>query len=247
MKAFAPLPIGSDHSLPAPSQAALFLDLDGTLLDIAPAPDQVTVPPNLLSNLLAVRRLVGSALAVVSGRPIAQLDALLPGVPYAVAGEHGGAIRYAPGQAPVRPALPTAPAHWRAEAERLAASMPGVMVEEKHHGFVLHYRAAPAAGTPLRLALEALLASSADHFALLPALMAWEVRPIGADKGTAVESLMRSPPFASRTPIFIGDDITDEDGMRASVARGGLGLRVDEAFGSPQAVRDWLAEIAREV
>jgi trehalose 6-phosphate phosphatase len=247
MKAFSPLPFPPVQSLPAPNQAALFLDLDGTLLDIAPAPDQVTVPPRLLSDLLAVRRFVGDALAVVSGRPITQLDALLPGVPYAVAGEHGGAIRYAPDQAPVRRALPSAPAHWRAEAEKLAASMPGVMVEEKHHGFVLHYRAAPAAGTKLRLELEALLASAADHFTLLPALMAWEVRPIGADKGTAVEALMRKPPFANRTPIFIGDDITDEDGMRASVARGGLGLRVGEAFGSPQAVRDWLADLAREI
>jgi len=247
MKAFAPLPISPNQSLPAPSQAALLLDLDGTLLDIAPAPDKVIVPPSLLSDLSAVRRLVGDALAVVSGRPIAQLDALLADIPYAVAGEHGGAIRHAPGQATIRRVLPFAPAHWLVEAENLAAAMPGVMVERKHHGFVLHYRAAPSAGTPLRLALESMLASADAQFALLPALMAWEIRPVGADKGTAVDALMNRPPFTGRTPIFIGDDITDEDGMRASIAHGGLGLRVEEAFGSPQAVRDWLADSARDI
>ncbi len=223
----------------------MLLDLDGTLLDIAPAPDQVVVPETLLIDLPALRRSLGHALAVVTGRPVAQVDALLPGVPYAVAGEHGSALRFSPDAAIERQALPSAPAAWLHAAERLAQSMPGVLLERKHHGFVLHYRAAPSAGLPLRMALEAMIAPSADTFVLLPALMAWEVRPIGADKGKAVDALMQHPPFAGRAPIFIGDDVTDEDGMRASRLHGGLGLRVADAFGSAQAVRAWLAACAR--
>jgi trehalose 6-phosphate phosphatase len=246
MNIFPPLPSLPQLALPAPGRAALLLDLDGTLLDIAPTPDQVVVPPSLFADLAVVRRHVGDALAVVTGRPIAQVDALLPSVPYAVAGEHGGAIRHAPEDAIMRAVLPSAPAEWLYAAEELAQSLPGVLLERKHHGFVLHYRAAPASGDALRRALERLIAPEAERFVLLPALMAWEVRPVGADKGTAVDALMQRAPFAGRTPIFIGDDTTDEDGMRASRAHGGLGLRVQTAFGSAAAVRAWLAAAAAQ-
>jgi len=243
MTGFPALPLLPDQPLPDPQKTALLLDLDGTLIDIAAAPDKVVVPGSLPADLLAARWAVGHALAVVTGRPIAQVDALLPGMPYAVAGEHGSASRHAPDETPVRATLPMAPRAWLDAAERLVQAHPGALLERKHHGFVLHYRAAPDAGPALERALMALLARS-PGFVLLPALMAWEIRPHGADKGTAVAALMRRAPFSGRIPIFIGDDVTDEDGMRASRALGGLGLRVDEAFGTPQAVRDWIAGLA---
>lgn len=118
-------------------------------------------------------------------------------------------------------------------------------MERKAHGFVLHYRAAPALGPVLGDAMAALVAGS-DRFVIVPARKAWELRPRGADKGTAVEALMRGAPFAGRVPVFIGDDVTDEDGMAAVRRLGGVGLRVAEAFGAPAGVRAWVQKAAVE-
>src|SRR5208283_5114757 len=146
--------------LPAPSRAALLLDLDGTLIDIAPRPELVTVPDDLPASLLAVRRRLDDALAVVSGRPVAQIDALLPGIAYAAAGEHGGAYRFAPGAELYHPDLPHAPDEWVRLGEAAVAAHPGAFVERKTHGFVLHYRAMPDAEGALR---EAALAIVGAH------------------------------------------------------------------------------------
>ena len=225
-------------------RSALLLDMDGTLLDIAPTPGAVRVAPGLADALRGLRDRLGGALAVVTGRPIEQVDALLPGIPHAVAGEHGGAIRHVPGGPIVRADLPSPPDAWVAEAARLADGYPGVLLERKQRGFVLHYRAVPELGPMLRDAALAIIAPGCERFQLLEALMAWEVRPRGADKGRAVEGLMAGPPFAGRHPIFIGDDATDEDGMRAARALGGFGFRVDAFFGDPDGVRAWLDRAA---
>jgi len=228
---------------PLPPHAALLLDLDGTLLDFAPTPDAVIVPPDLPDTLRRLRATLDDALAIVTGRPLEQIDALLPGIPYAVAGEHGGAIRHAPGEPIERAALPAAPAAWLAQAEIFAGAHPGVLLERKARGFVLHYRLAPESGPRVHEALRAMIAGSEDSFALLAAHMAWEVKPLGADKGSAVERLMQRPPFAGRIPVFIGDDTTDEPAIALATALGGAGLHVARDFsGSPQAVRDWLAQ-----
>lgn len=238
-----PLPAFGEQ-LPALGRAALLLDLDGTLLDIAPAPDRVVVAPRLPETLRRLRGLLGDALGIVTGRPIEQVDALLPDIPYAVAGEHGGAVRHAPGAAVERPLLPEPPSEWLEAAARLAAMHPGVLLEAKQRGFALHYRAAPQHGESLGRALEALIRGRADQFALLPARKAWEVRPRGADKGTAVRELMARPPFAGREPVFVGDDVTDEDAITAARDAGGAGLRVPDVFGDASGVRAWLAELA---
>jgi trehalose 6-phosphate phosphatase len=230
-------------SLPPIQRTALLLDLDGTLLDLAPAPDQVVVPAGLCATLRVLRQLLGDALAIITGRPVETVDALLEDVPFAVAGEHGGAIRHAPAQRLERPELPTPPEAWLAAAGRLAAAHRGALLERKARGFALHYRAVPAAGPVLRDALAALLAGSTD-FELLPAHMLWEVRPRGVDKGKAVARLMACAPFLGRLPVFIGDDVTDEDGIAEALALGGVGLRVPESFGGPAGVRAWLRDSA---
>ncbi len=229
--------------LPPLARAALLLDLDGTLLDIAPTPDSVVVPPSLPTTLQRLRPLVGDALAVVTGRPIETIDALLGDCIQAVAGEHGGAIRHAPGLPIERPDLPIPPDPWLEEAAALAARFPGSMLERKARGFGLHFRLAQEAGPVFHAALSSLLAGS-EQFRLLQGHMLWEVRPVGVDKGDAVAALMRSPPFAGRQPVFIGDDVTDEDGMRVARAMGGAGLRVQDAFGDPAGVRAWLKQAA---
>ena len=240
------MPLNGPLSALEPARSALLLDMDGTLLDIAPTPDLVRVAPGLTEALCRLRDAMGGALAVVTGRPIEQVDRLLAGVPYAVAGEHGGAIRHAPGAEVVRASLPNPPVEWVIEAARIVEAHPGAVLEQKQRGFVLHYRAAPSLGPALRDAVLGLIAPLAGQFQLMEALMAWEVRPRGADKGSAVDTLMTEAPFAGRKPIFIGDDVTDEDGMRAARALGGAGLRVDRYFGGPADVRAWLARAAAD-
>jgi trehalose 6-phosphate phosphatase len=231
--------------LGATGNAALFLDFDGTLVEIAPRPDAVDIPTGLPGLLQRLAAGLGGALAVVSGRRLADLDQFLP-VPLAKAGDHGAAVRPDPAALAITPVLPTPPVAWRARAVALLERHPGTLIEEKAHGFVLHYRQAPAAGPPARALLAAMVAEQPDAFTLLEALMAWEIRPRGVSKASAVRTLMAAPPFTGRTPIFIGDDVTDEEGMAAARTLGGFGWRLQDAFGSPAALRAWLADALRE-
>ncbi len=227
-----------------PPRAALLLDLDGTLLDLAPTPAAVVVPAGLVETLRRVRARLDDALAVVTGRPVEQIEALLGDAPYAIAGEHGGVLRPAPGAALVHAGLPDLPPGWLRAGRAAAAANPGALLEPKSRGFVLHYRQAPDAGPALEAAARAIVAPRADAYAVLAAHMAWEIKPRGADKGTAVATLMQTPPFAGRAPVYVGDDVTDEDGMRVARAAGGLGLRVQDVFATPSGVRAWLTELA---
>ncbi len=224
---------------------AFLLDLDGTLIDIAPTPDAVTVAPGLLDDLRVLRNRCGGALAIITGRSLREVDALMGDAPFAVAAEHGTMLRHAPGETPVMHAVGDVPAHWLAKAQQLAAANPGVVLERKRYGFVLHYRGAPAARPAIENALRALLDGVAG-FTLLAAKMAWEIRPAGADKGFAVRAIMARAPFAGRLPVFVGDDVTDEDGIEAAVSLGGAGFRVDEVFGDPDGVRAWIADLAQQ-
>jgi len=225
----------------APDLAALFLDFDGTLVDIAPCPEAVTVPPDLPALLARLAGRLGGAVAIVSGRPLTQLEALLP-VALPMAGDHGATLRLGPG-APVKGRdLPVPPPDWLSRAKALAAGFPGALVERKAHGFVLHYRLAPEAADIARAVLER-MAAAQDDFVVMPARMAWEVKPRAISKGTAVAELMAQPVFVGRRPIFIGDDVTDEAGFEVARAAGGLGLRLQDAFGTPAALRSWLARL----
>jgi trehalose 6-phosphate phosphatase len=230
-------------ALPPFQRAALLLDMDGTLIDLAPTPDAVTVCPGLPDALVSLRDALGGALAIVTGRPIETVDRLFGDAPGAVAGEHGGAVRYAAGAPVERPDLPAPPPRWIDTAEALVRSFPGALLERKARGFALHYRQAPEAREVFHTALQAMVETS-PGFQLLPAHMLWEIRPLGADKGRAVVALMQRPPFAGRLPVFIGDDVTDEDGMRECRKLGGAGYRVDAVFGDTAGVRSWLRRSA---
>jgi trehalose 6-phosphate phosphatase len=226
-------------------RGAVFLDFDGTLVDIAPTPEAIRVPPGLPPLLAQLARTTGGATALLSGRTIEALDRFLMPTRLAAAGEHGAVLRRNGNGARERQAHLAVPPAWLAAAEVMVASRPGAILERKPAGFTLHARACPGALPAFVDALSAMVAVD-DRFALLHAHMAVELRPAGTDKGRALMALMEQPPFAGRVPVFVGDDVTDEDAISAALALGGIGLRVDEAFGSPDGVRAWLATIVAE-
>jgi trehalose 6-phosphate phosphatase len=228
---------------PLASNAALFLDIDGTLLDIAARPDAVVIPHGLPGLLTALRNKLGGALAIITGRPLAQVDDFFPG-PLPAAAEHGAILRDAGGTLHEIAARPAAFAHWLETLNAEAQNIPGVIIEVKAVSLVIHYRQAPDSARRLRALAESLIAGSGPEVALLPAHMAFELRPRGAGKDSALAWFMDRPPFAGRIPVFIGDDTTDEPAIALATSRGGAGLHVARDFaGSPQAVRDWLAAL----
>lgn len=220
---------------------ALFLDLDGTLLEIAATPESVVVPPGLPELLANLHGLLGGAVAIVTGRSIGFVDTLLrPFVPVA-AGEHGAALRYQDGKMEEMPKGLAVPDAWREALEAAAQRWPGVLIEPKPHGVAVHYRLVPERGNDVWRLVRALVPQDHPWFRLIPAREAVEIGPRGVSKGRAVERLMAHQPFKGRRPIFVGDDFTDEAGMEAARQFGGEGLRVAEVFGGePAAVRAWL-------
>ena len=224
---------------PVPDSPALFLDFDGTLVEIAPEPDKVIVSDALPGLIEALVARTGGAIAVVSGRRVADIDRLLA-VPVAAAGMHGLERRAAPGaavsQAPPPPEIATLReriAGW----EKLAS---GVVMEDKGAGLAVHYRAAPALEGAVKEAMRAFVADL-DALHLIEGKMVVEAKAAGVDKGTSVAAFMKAPPFAGRTPLFIGDDVTDEDGMRAAQQLGGIGIKVGDG---PSVARYRLPDVA---
>lgn len=219
---------------------ALFLDFDGTLVDIAPRPDAVAVQPGLVPALAALAASLDGAVAIVSGRPAADVDRLL--APLALPGGfgHGAELRLPNGELAPTPAARPLPPSWLDRLSAAAAGWPGVLVEPKQHGVAMHYRQASERRDDVLALLEDCVAEAPD-FALLPAHMAFELRPRGATKALPVGTLMQHPPFHGRLPVFVGDDVTDEDGMAAARRLGGFGLRVGSDFTDPAEVRAWLA------
>ncbi|MDE8347607.1 MAG: trehalose-phosphatase [Acidocella sp.] len=218
---------------------ALFLDIDGTLIDLAATPDAVTVPPGLPERLRQMQTRLGGALAILSGRKLADIDNLLgSGLPCAA--EHGALLRDAAHNITHTAARPAEYGAWLKILNRYVAAMPGLLVEEKQFSLVLHYRRAPEHEAELRQLAEQLIAGSSDAI-LLPAHCAFEFKPRNGNKGDALAYFMTTPAFLNRIPIFIGDDTTDEPAIAAADRLGGHGLHVARNFGgSTDAVRDWL-------
>jgi trehalose 6-phosphate phosphatase len=222
-------------------KSALFLDLDGTLLEIAATPELVVVPPALPSLLGHLHHQLEGAVAIVSGRPLGQIDQLLAPFRASAAGEHGVTVRFADGTVEEMPVGVAVPEDWRAALDQAAERWPGVRIEAKPHGLTVHYRLAPEREAEVWELVRAVVPADNPWFRLIPAREAVEIGRRSASKGDAVERLMAHAPFHGRKPIFIGDDFTDEAGMSMARRLGGVGLRVAEAFGGdPAQVRAWL-------
>ena len=211
------------HFMIAAADCALFLDFDGTLVDLAARPDRVVVPPELKIALATLQKRLGGRLAVISGRPVAELDALLAPLVLPAAGVHGMEWRGADG---VMHRLPPPPLdRVRAVASDLAARHPGLWVEEKHGALALHYRQAPALETLCRATLREAVGSQ-PGLLLMEGKMIVEIKATGVDKGTAIRDFLAEPPFAGHRPLFAGDDTTDEAGFAYVQDIGGSGLKI---------------------
>jgi trehalose 6-phosphate phosphatase len=225
---------------------ALFLDVDGCLLDLSDTPGGVIVPRGLPARLDALSRQLDGALALVSGRTVACLDALFDPLRLPAAGLHGLERRHAN----LRTAAPAAPvvlAEIRDEAHRLAAKYPGALVEDKGAAIALHWRADPLAAADLQAFAVAAL-PRLPGYRLQQGDHVTELRPARADKGDAIAAFLGEAPFRDRLPVFAGDDLTDEHGFDIVNARGGVtvlvGAREPSAarwqLRDPAAVRAWL-------
>jgi trehalose 6-phosphate phosphatase len=231
------------------SRTALLLDVDGTLLDIAATPTDVAVPEALRTSLGDLIERSGGAVALVSGRTIETLDRLFSPLIAPAIGGHGAEMRIASGTAVLKRSVVLSKS-LRHNLHLLAQIDPHVLVEDKFHSIALHYRLAPRQEAFLKKEVSALVLNTSEDVEFLFGKSVIDVKPKLFSKGTAVRELMTCEPFAGRTPIFIGDDTTDEaafavmpdlKGFAYSVGR--LMTGAQGTFASPQDVRSWLARI----
>jgi trehalose 6-phosphate phosphatase len=205
--------------------SALFLDFDGTLVDIAAQPEAITVPAGLVQTLAELSGYLGGALALISGRPIAQIDAFLHPLRLPAAGVHGAERRSFNGDLTLVHTHPLE--HVEQVASALADRHPGLRLEVKRGSLALHYRQAPELEQLCVEAMQEAVARS-PGLALLRGKMVVEAKPGGATKGHAIEAFMHEPPFSGRLPVFVGDDVTDEVGFATVQRLHGLGVKVGE-------------------
>lgn len=231
---------------------ALFLDVDGTLIEIAPRPDQVRIPPRLPPLLLRLNSLLDGALALVSGRSLADLDRLFGGIGLAAAGQHGLELRDPTGSV-TRTAIDGEElAEITAQLEGYVRSAPGTLLEEKGMTVALHFRNVPEREAEARALAQALLQRHGERFHVQEGKMVLEFKPRGVDKGTVIERFMTLPPFAGRLPVFVGDDVTDEHGFAAVNRLGGISIQVGDreptaaGFRTPSvgSMASWLEQLA---
>jgi trehalose 6-phosphate phosphatase len=227
-----------NDQLPLPGRGAhwaFFLDVDGTLADIAPTPGAVEIADHARDTLSRLVAACDGAVALISGRTIADVDRLFAPLHLPVAGLHGLERRDANGHQSRTvhdaPALGAA----RAAFENFAADHPGTLIEDKDIALALHFRQAPAAEADAEALAAVLIAASNGALVLQRGKMMVELRPGGGDKGTAVRAFMTEPPFAGRLPVFVGDDVTDEAGFAIINEMNGTSIRVGD--GTPTCAR----------
>lgn len=212
----------------AAPRLAIFTDFDGTLVELAETPDSIFVPQTLPQALERAARELDSALAVLTGREIGDIDKYLAPLILPVAGAHGTQRRRADGSMDMPDAAITSSAAAIAHAiEPLVTAHQGLAIETKNGAVALHFRQAPELETACRIVMEDAIKQVPD-FTLMSGKMVFEARPRGITKGTALRAFMNEEPFLDRTPIFIGDDTTDEDGFSAAQDLGGIGIKLGE-------------------
>lgn len=234
-----------------PDRYALFSDFDGTLVEIADRPEQVVVPADLAINLWRVRQMLGGALAIITGRPLRQVEAYIGAAGLEASGLHGIEFNF-PLSASGSPPVPAVPRALVSEVVKVVAAETGFRLENKGAILAVHFRQAPAAGGRLKAALEAIIERLKLEHHLKEGRAVIEIIPNGTSKGTALAEFLRRTPYASRIPVMMGDDKADEDAFAVAHEAGGLGLKVagehfragDEPFRHAGEVRAFIAALA---
>lgn len=219
--------------------ASLFLDFDGTLVELEARPDETRVNDRVRTLMARLSAKLDGRLAIISGRPLDQIDALFGGAEFAISGSHGLEVRMPDGSlsVPIRPVgLDLA----LSEVRGLAARHEGLVIEDKPFGVSLHYRLAPHTEAECQALVRAM--AEQDGLQLQLGKMMVEVRVAGKDKGHGLRALMQSPAMVATRPVFIGDDDTDEPALAAAEAMGGAGIVVDPV--RPSAARYRLDDVA---
>ena len=237
-----------------PPDPALFLDVDGTLLEFALDPEKVEVPRRVARILARLPAATAGAVAFVSGRTLADLDRLLGHGRYPLAAVHGLERRDADGRLTVAEMDESDFESMHARLEEIGADFPGTLVEHKGVTLALHYRRCPEREQALIERVEAALAGIGSQLKLMRGKMVLEIKPAEGNKGTAIAAFMQEEPFAGRTPVFVGDDVTDEDGFRIVNELDGVSVKVGVGrtcakcrLPDTDAVIDWLETlVARE-
>jgi trehalose 6-phosphate phosphatase len=246
-------------SRPAPplpddlEKTAILLDVDGTILDIAPTPREVFAPHSLRDTLARLWDRTGGALAFVSGRPVRELDLIFAPLQLPAIGGHGAELRIIAATAAQPPRLPPLDAELKRQLAAIAEASPGIIPEDKGYSLALHYRLAPDKEQVVREAAARICADlGGPSVELLPGKLVVEIKQTRVSKATAVRELMTYPPFAGRRPTFIGDDVTDLGVFAIIPNFGGISIcvgpqvsGVDFCFEQPADVRRWLEQISR--
>jgi trehalose 6-phosphate phosphatase len=235
---------------PASLEWCLFLDVDGTLIELTDTPYETRAGEDLKSLLNEVAERLGGAVALVSGRSIEFMDALFTPLRLPAAGLHGVERRNASGSMRGASFHDSQLDRARVVFGELVQSHPGTLLEDKGRSIALHFRLAPQFEGAVRDAITAVAASLGTHYQVQGGSMMLEIKPSGFNKGAAVREFLQEPPFSGRTPVYVGDDITDLDGFRAVDVYAGIAIAVGDRISAPYhlrdpaAVRAWLGTIA---
>jgi trehalose 6-phosphate phosphatase len=231
---------------------ALYLDIDGTILDLAPSPDAVEVPVWMVPLLQRLSSKLDGAVAFVSGRTIAAIDHLFRPLTLPAIGVHGGEIRTPNGEIVVDEQLSAELQAAEPLLREAIEHIRGVQLENKRSVIALHYRSVPERGREVLKVAELVAGSLGSQFGVLMGKCVVEIRPRHLTKGAAMRRLMERAPFRDRTPIFAGDDTTDEDAFEVVNGLGGISVRVGEKaptaarfqLADPEQLRGWLLQVA---
>jgi trehalose 6-phosphate phosphatase len=246
--------------LPAPAgimpdldETALLLDIDGTLIELAPTPRDIIVPPKLGPTLLALHDRLDGALALVSGRSLTDIDVIFAPLQFPAVGGHGAEMRLSTDEEAVDTHAPPMDNDLKRRFIAISQLSPGILLEDKGYSIALHYRLARTHGHELQDRVMRICAADPTEVEVLPGKAVIEVKSPMINKGTGVRELMRHPPFRGRRPIFIGDDVTDEAAFAVLPEFTGVGFSVGRAvpglagfFPGPSDVRRWLYQMAGE-
>ncbi len=234
-------------------QVAFLLDVDGTLLDLAPTPREVRVPPGLRETLFRLWQRSGGAVAFVSGRRVAELDLIFSPLLLPAVGCHGAELRpVSDGETSKFAELAPLDSRIKRRFATIADIGPGILLEDKGYSLAIHYRLAPEQEHAVLHTAAVLLAEMSDcPIELLPGKFMIEVKQVGFDKATGVRELMKFAPFTGRRPILLGDDVTDESMFRVAPEYDGVAISVGARladvsyhFDGPMSVRRWLTELS---